>query len=255
MTARRQVLPLLLAPISLFWGDKATASKLGSTVDNFWQGIGGGPPDLFFPDVFEGTWDVVSTLVKMETPLGPEFVPDIKGTNRAKSELGMPMGYSVRFFRGSSGKVILDRQFNTSSLLEMYNGPGRGMRDSINWDPNDPNILKVSLPGNGSALTRVTRRSENILGPDKLETSEYSQQVFSSPNNNIPRLTASQCFTKYKWRSEEVASKDGGSVIVATQVVSNYLTVADGEQRMIEAMGSPISILTYRLAFTRHNDS
>ncbi|GMH33254.1 hypothetical protein BSKO_01088 [Bryopsis sp. KO-2023] len=246
-STRRGILSLLVVPVSLACEGNAEASILGPAVDNIWEGIGGGPPDLFYPDIFEGTWDVVSTLVNVETPLGPEYVPDIKVVNRAKSELNKPMQYSVRFFKGDTGKVITDRRFNTGSMLEMYNG--WGMMDMIEWNPNDPNILKVNLPGETSALTRVTRRSETTVGLDRLETSEYSQQVFNSPNSTVPRLTASQCFTKYKWRSEEAAK--GGPVIIATQVVSSYLTVSAGEQRMIEAMGKPVDVLTYRMAFMR----
>lgn len=46
-------------------------------VDRAWESIGGGPADLVFPDFFLGRWDIISTLVKVEVPLGPEFVPDI----------------------------------------------------------------------------------------------------------------------------------------------------------------------------------
>lgn len=75
---RRDVLPLLMLPVGLLVGDNAQASKLGPAVDGLWEGVGGGPADLFFPDAFEGTWDVTSSLVNVETPLGPEFVPDMK---------------------------------------------------------------------------------------------------------------------------------------------------------------------------------
>ncbi len=56
----------------------AHASKLGAGVDKAWEAMGGGPADLVFPDVFAdpGVWDVESTLVSVETPLGLEFVPD-----------------------------------------------------------------------------------------------------------------------------------------------------------------------------------
>ena len=40
--------------------------------------MGGGPSDLTFPDLFLGRWDVTSTLVKVDLPLGPDFVPDMQ---------------------------------------------------------------------------------------------------------------------------------------------------------------------------------
>lgn len=54
------------------------ASALPQAVDNAWSSLGGGPSDLTFPDLFLGTWRVQATLTKVETPLGPEFVPDMK---------------------------------------------------------------------------------------------------------------------------------------------------------------------------------
>ena len=49
-------------------------------MDNAWSSLGGGPSDLTFPEQFLGTWKVQNTLVKVETPLGLDFVPDKKVT-------------------------------------------------------------------------------------------------------------------------------------------------------------------------------
>lgn len=54
----------------------AYASALGPGLDRAWEAMGGGPADLVFPERFAGIWDVESTLVSVETPLGLEFVPD-----------------------------------------------------------------------------------------------------------------------------------------------------------------------------------
>lgn len=43
-------------------------------------------------------------------------------------------------------------------------------------------------------------------------------------------------------------------MIVATQVVSDYLTVSSGEEMMMQAMGKAVDILTYRMAFVRRAD-
>ena len=57
--------------------------------------------------------------------------------------------------------------------------------------------------GGADVNTRVTRRSTATPGADRLDTSEYFEQVFGNPGNREPRLKASQCFTKYKcaWRA------------------------------------------------------
>ena len=65
------------------------ASALPQAVDNAWSSLGGWPSDLTFPDLFLGTWRVQATLTKVETPLGPEFVPDMK-VQRNTVWLGLP---------------------------------------------------------------------------------------------------------------------------------------------------------------------
>ena len=71
-----------------------------------------------------------------------------------------------------------------------------------------------------------------------------------------PRVKASQCFTKYLWRDEgSKAVSGGGPAIVATQVVSDYLTPFDGEMEFMKAGNKPVVIYTYKMAFARHHDS
>ena len=47
-------------------------------LDNAWSAVGGGPADLSFPDTFLGVWLTESTLFKVETPLGLDYVPNIQ---------------------------------------------------------------------------------------------------------------------------------------------------------------------------------
>lgn len=103
-------------------------------------------------------------------------------------------------------------------------------------------------PPDGTLIrTRVTRRAEDML-PDqqRIETSEFFEQVFQSPNRPQPRVKASQCFTKYRYR--EVAER-GAPLIVATQVVSDYLTPYDDAALLVAARGRPVVVYTYRMAF------
>lgn len=50
-----------------------------------------------------------------------------------------------------------------------------------------------------------------------LLTAKYVSQVFEGAEEQRSRLKASQCFTKYKWRSREAAAAKGGPEIIATQ--------------------------------------
>lgn len=43
--------------------------------------------------------------------------------------------------------VCLQRRFNTLSLLDYYLGPGKLVTQDIAWNPNDPNVLNMALPG------------------------------------------------------------------------------------------------------------
>lgn len=45
-------------------------------MDKAWEAIGGGPSDLVFPEDWVGRWDVTSMLVKIETPMGVDILPD-----------------------------------------------------------------------------------------------------------------------------------------------------------------------------------
>ncbi|PRW33134.1 hypothetical protein C2E21_7942 [Chlorella sorokiniana] len=233
----------------------AAASKLPAAVDRAWEGLGGGPADLVFPAQFLGVWDVDSVLRRVDLPLGPELVPDMRVVQRARQEdLDTVVQYQVAFLRNARGEVVPDRAFNTASLMNTYLGmPAAEVRRRIAWNENDPNLLEMGLPGGMQVSTRVTRRSEEWQGEDRLSTSEYFQQLIASPSSPQPKVKASQCFTKYHWRPEaEAAAAAGGGVqVVATQVVSDYLTAFDDPAMMMQAGGKPVVVYTYSMAFRR----
>jgi hypothetical protein len=70
-----------------------------------------------------------------------------------------------------------------------------------------------------------------------------------------PRVKASQCYTKFKWRAEAAAEQAGGPAIVATQVVNDFLTPFDeSAATYMAAANKPITTYTYKMAFARHHD-
>ncbi|KAI3431864.1 hypothetical protein D9Q98_010615 [Chlorella vulgaris] len=232
----------------------AAASKLPEALDRAWVGLGGGPADLVFPAEFLGVWDVESVLTGVELPKGPELVPDMRVVQRAQREdLDVVVRYQVAFLQNARGEVVPDRSFNTASLMQTYTGtPVAEVQRSIDWDPNDPNTLDMSLQGGLQVSTRVTRRSAERPAADRLLTSEYFQQLISTPQLEQPKVKASQCFTKYHWRTEAEAARGGTGVqVVATQVVSDYLTSYDDPAALLGAMGQPVVVYTYRMAFRR----
>ena len=63
-----------------------------------------------------------------------------------KEDLQQPQKYLVSFMRNNRGQVIIDRRFNTSQLVSLYlDRPVP--EDVITWNPDNPNQLKMALPG------------------------------------------------------------------------------------------------------------
>ena len=113
----------------------------------------------------------------------------------------------------------------------------------------------MSLPGGLEVTTRVTRRMEEWGDDaDRLATSEFFEQVIESEARRGPKVKASQAYTKYHWRRAETSN--GGPEIVATQVVSDYITpFGDDPGLLLGASRKPVTIYTYRMAFTRRRDT
>jgi len=232
------------------------AVSMPQAVDDVWSAVGGGPADLTFPEAFLGHWLAESTLSAVETPLGPDFVPNPQVVERARREdLKKKIRYEVSYIRNKKQKVIIDRRFNLASLMNVYMGRNVVEQQDIAWNPDDPNRMAVQLPGGTQIVTRVVRRSEENPGADRVNTSEFFEQVFQVPYKVEPKVKASQCFTKYKWRTPQQAAQTGGPLIVATQVVSDYLTPYDGEGMMLRAQNRPVVVYTYTMTFRRAYNS
>lgn len=101
---------------------------------------------------------VTSVLTKLETPLGPDYIPDPRVIERARQEdLDRAMTYDVTFRLNSRDQVIFDRAVNTANMLKVYYADvDFGRR--IDWNPDDPNVLELTMPGGMAVRTRVTRR-------------------------------------------------------------------------------------------------
>ena len=53
----------------------------------------------------------------------------------------------MAFRRNARGELVSDRRFNTTSILSTYLGPDAVGPDQIAWNIDDPNKLRLELPG------------------------------------------------------------------------------------------------------------
>ena len=247
-------------------------------VSDAWAAISGAPSDLTFPDEFLGTWLCYSTLTAVATPQGEDLVQDMPVVKRARGDIGNQIIYPMRFVRNNQGRVVMDRAYNVVKMAEAT-AKAYNVIDNVEWDVDDPNVLKGSIGDGRSVFFRVNQRSEEIPATDRIETSEVAQIVFDGGDNggysltpaaaadgipdvslsppgavgaaNQPKIKSSRTFTKWKWRSAEAAEASGGPAIVASQNVYDYLTTID--QGFIESKGQPVTQYTYKLALFKAN--
>lgn len=250
LNGRRDLLALVtMGGLSLLASPPATAATFEQ---NSLAALGMAPRDLSFPDVFEGHWNVESVLTKVELPFGEEAVPDLAVVKRAQAEdLDKIVKYPIHFQRNADGSVILDRKYNTAAMLEIYTGMKlEDVMSRIQWKASSPDHLEISLPGGLRVTSDVTRRSQEFLSDDLLETSEFYQQLVDSAQLQNVRLKASRAYTKWRWRETD-GPADNVPTIVATQVISDFLSPYDQKATILQSLGKPVTIYTYRMSLKK----
>jgi hypothetical protein len=202
--------------------------------------------DLVYPDWFQGTWQLTSTLVELTAPLAPALTtPGFEGN---QTWLHQPVTCVVRFLsvpkvswgivplvQGQS-QVISDRAFNGLNLARAYLSDGAVK--AVKVDPSNPN-RQVTLLDHGRQLTStVTARGTETPSPERFVTTERFQQVFSG--TAIPYLNQVDIITDY---SQTPAG------IVADQVTAVYLSPQDPE--FFKALDQPVALYHYRLTLIK----
>lgn len=207
--------------------------------------------DLIFPREFEGTWNVTSVLTKVDLPFGEAQVPDVAQVRRAEAEdLDKPKEYQVRFVTTGSGWTIMDRKYNTASLLETYTGMDISEAlQRIQWNPSKPDHMSISLPRGLRITSDINQRTQKLLSEDLLETSEFYQQFID--DSQKVKLKASRAYTKWRWRQPSQITTGGDVAIVATQLVADFADPND-RSMSLESLGKPIVVYTYRLSLRPH---
>eukprot|EP00741_Cyanophora_paradoxa_P007255 tig00001095_g7018.t1 len=255
-------LGLLLAP--------GQARAAGSLEQRFAQNILANPgtarfpSELYYPDWFEGEWEVSATCTGFEAPQGEGYVDEeTLRTGRLDVERG-PVRYLLSFYtlaqapfgspasiggvlgrRGAGGRVVGDRAANMEAITNAY--AGRRIVRKVTYDPGQPTRLSVQLLGSNRCEIYLNKRAgEEAAGEaGSYYTSESLRQILLRAEND-PRVTDYELLTR--WRRDA----DDPAFVSATQKIAVYMTPLDG--RFFETGGKNVGLFTYELAMRRRGD-
>ncbi len=220
--------------------------------------------DLTYPDWFEGTWRVTTTLMDLTAPLAPDVVTPGFDSNR--DYLNQPITFRARFLQKTSTSyglsrwvkeaqalfslssaqpaVVADRAFNGLNLVRAYlNQSSSGMGDrlvvAVTVAPDDPNRQITRMEGDRQLVSTVTGRLTESITPHRFITTEVFQQVFRGIPQ--PYLNEVETTTDYRYTSNADAP------ITADQITAIYLSPRDADY--FKAGDRPVALYRYRLEF------
>jgi hypothetical protein len=254
--------------VGLGAGGAAQAGPLGDRLSQFpdWQGkplLPSAKGDLAYPDWFEGTWDVTTTLVDLAAPLAPEIVtPGFEGN---RQYLNQPVPFQARFvatlpnrFGGlplppallGKPQIVADRAFNGLNLAKAYldKPDEKSPVLAVKVDPKNPNrqitLLRDesedSVLGAKELVSTVVARGVETPDPLAFVTTEVFQQEFlGAPQIYFNTVETS---TAYELHPDELPR------ITADQVTAIYLSPQDPD--FFAAGDRPVALYRYRLEFS-----
>ncbi|NEQ98426.1 MAG: hypothetical protein F6K30_17185 [Cyanothece sp. SIO2G6] len=214
--------------------------------------------DLIYPDWFEGTWQMTSTLVEMVAPLAPEVVtPGFEGNRQF---LQQPITNLIRFVPARVGggrflgqllktqeKIVSDRAFNGLNLARAYLGEDGVV--SVKVDPDNPNRQITLLKGNQQLVSTVTGRNTEAPTPYDFVTTEVFQQFFGG-NRPTVYLNEVENTTAYHFDFDSVDfDPDSHAGLTANQITAIYLSPQDPDY--FKALNHPVALYRYQLTFQR----
>lgn len=215
--------------------------------------------DLVYPEWFEGTWNMTSTLVDMVAPLAPDLVtPGFEGNRQF---LDQPITAPIRFVRKpvesgrflgksikATEKVVSDRAFNGLSLARAYLGDEAV--SEVKVDPDNPNRQITFLQDRQQLISTVTGRLVEQTKDDQFTTSEIFQQFFGGDRPTI-YLNEVENTTDYHLSTECTRSETEQDCpeITADQITAIYLSPQDPDY--FQALAQPVALYRYQLTLER----
>ena len=138
--------------------------------------------DLFYPDWFEGFWQVES--MDLEAPGDP------------------PLLHQARFETDHRGRLVGDRSFNATAI-------GRALLGEqllrVEEDPDSPNRQIARLKGDLYLETTVTGRRQESPTADAFLADELVLQILHAPG--APRLSRIETLSRYQQCGEDICAE------------------------------------------------
>lgn len=148
---------------------------------------GYGPTDVFYPDSWVGLW-----RIQRQVSFGSEI-----------NEKPLVFEYNIRFLPAiEAGKVVADRGFNQSNL-EAAVAKSREPSPMFQWEPDNPNDLRLSWPDGSRKDIKVAQRAVDYqhLVEGKLWSSEVQRVTIDSTDSRIPSISLRRVVTRWSWEA------------------------------------------------------
>ena len=225
-------------------------------------GYGLGAPDVYYPEVFAGTWRVTSRATEVLAPLGAPLFGGNASLAAARAELdAKPVTYEARWVRDRQGRLIADRPYNIASIAAATMGGKDALQQLPSLEAFDPNGLIFRLKPEGSDVTyraelrALARRFEPSGGELRdasglliFDAGELTRQAISLPGKE---LVAPPSVKDIETINLFTRTKDG--VITSTQRTSTWLVGTEGLAAMKAqaADGRAVDVRTYQVDYVR----
>ncbi|HIK36771.1 MAG: hypothetical protein NZ901_01585 [Geminocystis sp.] len=209
--------------------------------------------DLYFPEWFEGEWEVTSVLEEQIAPMAPKLVTP--GFENNKRYLNKEVNFEVRYIRdkiapkfslffpdtfSSKEVIVADRAFNGLAIAKAYLGEENVQSVTVN--PKNPNEQTTILTENNKLISTVIGRQQETVSPTRFITCEITRQFFSSPEGvykNEPILYVNLVETLTDYNLVEP------NLIRAKQWTAIYLSWEDPDYFL--ALNRPVALYFYNI--------
>ena len=162
------------------------AGDVGESIRRSAANIPGlGQPDVYYPPVFQGVWNVTRQVTF------PSESSDI-----LKEASTPTLEYKVRYLR-TDVAVIADRGYNQVNLERAIRGNNNVLVQSIDWKETNPNDLRLVMQNGSRKEVKVTKRATEQTD-STVFSSEFQRLTTQQDDTAIPEITARRVLTKYR---------------------------------------------------------